>query len=154
MRLTRKQAESLGLGDLFPSGKSGGRGGPAHVRFAMNRTEARYAGHLEARRLAGEIGGWEFERDTLILSPDMTLTPDFRVELDDGWVEFHEVKRLHGWTHEDSIVKTKAAAAIFPFHRFYLARWQPDRIMANGTIRPGRWALRRLGVAREKGTSE
>lgn len=47
----------------------------------------------------------------------------------------------------------KAAAAIFPFHRFYLARWEPPRVTKKGECRPGRWAVRRLGVPRSGASS-
>lgn len=146
MGLTRKQAIALGLGDLFPSGSKGSRA-PAHERFAMNRTESRFAEHLEARKLAGEIRGWEFERDTFVLSPDMTLTPDFRIETNDRMYEFVDVKGKHTW--DDSVVKGKAAAALFPQHRFFLAKWEADRVTAKGVFRHGRWAIRQLGVPRK-----
>jgi hypothetical protein len=152
MGLSRKECERLGIAHLFPEKGSKGGGGPAHTRFVMNLTESRFAEHLEGRRLAGEIRGWAFEEDTLVLAPDMTLTPDFRVDQLDGWSDYFDVKRSKrdgGHTWEDSVVKSKAAAAIFPFHRFYLATWEADRMTAGGELRPGRWALRRLGVPRK-----
>jgi hypothetical protein len=48
-------------------------------------------------------------------------------------------------------LKGKAAAALFPFHRFYLARWEGDRITPGGVVVPGRWALRRLGAVSGRG---
>lgn len=87
----------------------------------MNRTENRYAEELEARRLLGEIRAWAFEVDTLRLGPEMTYTPDFRVEELDGSITYDDVKGRHTW--EDSTVKAKTAAVLYPRHRFRQVRW-------------------------------
>lgn len=83
-----------------------------HQRGVMNKTEKAYADFLDARVRAGEVREWLFERITLWLAPKTTLTPDFTVILPCGTTEFHEVK---GFWHEDARVKTKVAAASFPF---------------------------------------
>lgn len=124
MGLTRKQCEALGLGRFFPSPKAASkRKQAAHVRGVMNRTENRYAAALEAQRLTGEIRAWAFEVDTLVLAPGMTLTPDFRVEPVDPAARliYVDVKGRHVW--EDATVKIKAAAVMYPQHRFQQARW-------------------------------
>lgn len=146
MGLTRAEAEALGLGHLFPPPPTR-TGRSAHTRGVMNRTEANFAAtYMEPRRLdpADPLIAWSFELDTLILSPDARYTPDFRLELD-GFTgyEFIDVKGNHTW--EDSIVKGKFAAALFPYHRFYLARLAPA-CLKQGKFLPARWQLRRLGA--------
>ena len=123
MGLTRKQCEMLGIGHLYPSrpSKGGKRRGAAHVRGVMNRTEGRFAAILEMQRLFGEIKGWSFEPETLVLGPKLTFTPDFKVEELDGSLTWYDVKGKHVW--EDSVVKAKAAAVIFPQYRFAQVRW-------------------------------
>jgi hypothetical protein len=155
MNLTRADCERLGLdfdklyGGAKPTRASEVEAGPPRwpgERGMMNKTEARFANNLEARRLAGEITAWEFEGDTLRLSPDMTYTPDFRVEHGVGQVDYYDVKGRHTW--EDSIIKGKAAAVIFPQHRFFLATYVRAHLDARGNYRMDRWRIRRLGVSR------
>lgn len=54
--------------------------------------EERYAQHLEAKRKAGTIDRWDYEPETFKLADGLRYTPDFRVILPDGLVEFHETK--------------------------------------------------------------
>lgn len=82
----------------------------------MNQTEARYAALLEGRKLAGEVAWWSFEALTFKLAADTRYTPDFTVMLASGELEAHEVK---GYVQDDSLVKIKVAARLFPM-RFYL----------------------------------
>lgn len=77
----------------------------------MNKTEAAYAGVLEKRKRAGEIQWYAFEIVTIKLADDTRYTPDFCVLLANGELEFHEVK---GYWQDDSKVKIKVAAAMFP----------------------------------------
>lgn len=84
----------------------------------MNKTEARYAAILEARKIAGEIREWHFEAVTLRLGDDCRYTPDFLVVLADGTLEFHETK---GFWRDDAKVKVRVAASLFPF-RFIAMR--------------------------------
>jgi hypothetical protein len=116
MGLTRAQAKKLGL-----SWPCGAKGRPAHTPGQMNRLESRFACILEARRLTGEIRAWHFERDTLALGPEMTFQPDFVVEMPDGTLEYYDVK---GFVRDDATVKIKAAAVLYPQHRFYQAKWR------------------------------
>lgn len=123
MGLTRKQCQMLGIGHLYP-GRLTGQGkrrGAAHVRGVMNRTEGRFAAILEMQRLFGEIRGWSFEPETLILGPRFTFTPDFKVEELDGTLTWYDVKGRHVW--EDATIKIKAAALLLPQYRFAQARW-------------------------------
>jgi hypothetical protein len=78
----------------------------------MNKTEARYAEHLEQLMRAGEILWWKFEGVKLRLADNTFLTPDFFVMTADRSLWCHEVK---GHWEEDARVKIKVAAALFPF---------------------------------------
>jgi hypothetical protein len=78
----------------------------------MNDYERAYAGALEARRLAGQIARFDFEPEKLRLADRTFYTPDFRVLLPDGAIEFHEVK---GFWQEDARVKIKVAAEHHPY---------------------------------------
>lgn len=82
----------------------------------MNPSEAKYSEVLEARRRAGEIIRWEFERVTLRLAPDLRYTPDFLVITADQEVQFHEFK---GFWQDDARAKIKMAAAAFPEFVFF-----------------------------------
>lgn len=89
----------------------------------MNKTEAAYAQHLERRRLVDEIDRWDFEPEKLRLADRTFYSPDFRVVLADGSVEFHEVK---GFWEDDARVKIKVAAELHPY-RFVAVRVKPKR---------------------------
>jgi hypothetical protein len=81
----------------------------------MNKTEQRYAMHLEVMKRAGEIVKYGYESIKLILAPNTSYTPDFYVVCADGSMEFHEVK---GFWEDDSRVKFKVAADKFPEYGF------------------------------------
>lgn len=78
----------------------------------MNRTEAAYAQHLEARRAAGEVAWFKFEGMKLRLADNTFYSPDFAVMLAGGDLEIHEVK---GFWADDARVKIKVAADMYPF---------------------------------------
>ena len=90
----------------------------------MNATERRYAAVLEARKVAGEVAAYWFEGVTLRLAPSTHYRPDFLVLLADGRLEIHEVKGGH--VTEDGWIKTKVAAALFPF-AFRICQWRDKR---------------------------
>lgn len=90
----------------------------------MNKLEAAYAQHLEARRAAGEIADFGFERIKLRLARSTFYTPDFDVVLLDGAVEIHETK---GYWQEDARIKIKVAAGMFPAFRFFGIRKRKAR---------------------------
>ncbi|WP_205189151.1 DUF1064 domain-containing protein, partial [Burkholderia sp. LMG 13014] len=98
------------------------------------KTEAEYAGMLEARRLRGEVAWWRYEAITLKLADNTRYTPDFLVLLPDGALEIHETKG--GYIREDGWLKLKVAAALFPF-RFFLCQKAAKK---DG----GEWSIRRV----------
>lgn len=77
----------------------------------MNKTEARYAAHLDVLKNLGLVLWWAFEAVTFRLAPRTSYTPDFLVLTRDGVLEVHECKGH--WT-DDARVKIKVAAAMFP----------------------------------------
>lgn len=83
--------------------------------------ERRYAQHLEARRMAGQIKRWDFEPVNLRLADRTFWMPDFRVIALDDTEEYHETK---GFMREDANVKLKVAAKMHPY-RFFLVREVP-----------------------------
>jgi hypothetical protein len=116
----------------------------------MNRTEAAYAEHLEARRRAGDVVWYAFEWASLRLADRTHYRPDFAVLVRDSGaieagpagtytreprfvLEFHEVK---GFWRDDARVKIKVAAEAFPF-RFLAVQ---KRKKADG----GGWAVERF----------
>ncbi len=81
---------------------------------SMNGMETKYAAHLELLRVAGQILRWDFEPCKLRLADRTYYTPDFRVLLLDGLIEFHEVKGT--WAgQEHNRVKIKVAAEQHPY---------------------------------------
>lgn len=84
----------------------------------MNRTEQRYAQHLELLRHGKEIIWFKFEAMKFRLADRTWYTPDFCVVTAAGVCECHEVK---GYMMEDAAVKIKTAADIYPF-RFKLIK--------------------------------
>ena len=78
----------------------------------MNRLEAEYAGHLALLKQAGEIVAFDYEPAKLRLAKNTFYTPDFRVVLPDGTVEYHETK---GFWQDDARVKIKVAAELHPY---------------------------------------
>lgn len=85
----------------------------SHKPGKMNGTEFAYAQQLDLQQLP-----WMFESVTLVLADDVRYTPDFAVEKD-GCIEFHEVK---GFMRDDSRVKIRVAAKLYPWFRFVLVR--------------------------------
>ncbi|MBA59656.1 MAG: hypothetical protein CMQ40_10875 [Gammaproteobacteria bacterium] len=87
----------------------------------MNKTEARYSLLLEEEKRAGRIQWFAFEAVKLRLADRTFYTPDFLVMLEDGTLEFHEVK---GFWEEDARVKIKVAAETFPLFRFVAVQFK------------------------------
>ena len=85
----------------------------------MNKTEARYAEHLEGLKLAEEILWWMFEGLKLRLADATFYTPDFFTMNSGRELEVREVK---GHWEDDARVKIKVAARIFPF-AFIAVQW-------------------------------
>lgn len=79
---------------------------------AMNKTEAAYDAYLEVLPTVAEH---RYEAVTLRLAKRTRYTPDFMVLLENGRIEFHEVK---GFWRDDARVKIKLAAEWFPWFTF------------------------------------
>jgi hypothetical protein len=115
------------------------------VPGVMNKTEARYAAHLDALVVSGVVQEHHFEGVTLKLADDTRYTPDFFVVLADGTCELHEVKPASGtgrayYAREDAKLKVKIAARQFPFRMCVV--W-PDK--GNGG-----WHRQEYGTATEE----
>lgn len=92
-----------------------------HETGVMNKTEARYAQFLDARKADGSVTWWGFEVVKLRLAKRTWLTVDFLVQVADGSFELHEVKGRKGnryFATEDGKLKAKFAAEQFPFWPF------------------------------------
>jgi hypothetical protein len=99
----------------------------------MNQLESAYAMHLAADR---DIAWFAYEGVTLKLAHDTRYTPDFAVMLRDGTLEMRECKGPHAF--EDSLVKLKCAAAVFPFVFRLVTR-----------TKDGAWDSREVGAPRK-----
>lgn len=114
-----------------------------HVR-QMNRTEEKYAKHLQDRLLVGEIRWWAFECWKFRLADSTFYTPDFIVVDNALRIEAHEVKHYWksiggaGW-EEDARVKIKCAAEMHPV-RFIAATFMDDQS----------WSFEEFGKDREE----
>lgn len=86
----------------------------------MNLTEASYGSILEAMKRKGEIRDYGFERLRLRLADNTWYWPDFDVICLDGSVQIHEVKG--GFIREDSWLKIKIAADLYPHWSFWLCQ--------------------------------
>lgn len=89
----------------------------------MNKTEERYAAHLELLKRAGEVTWWRFGALKLRLADKTFYDTDFIVLKADGLLEVHEVK---GHWEDDARVKVKVAADQYPF-RFLALQERPKR---------------------------
>lgn len=90
----------------------------------MNKTEAAYAEHLEAKKICGQIAWYIFEGMKFRLADNTFYTPDFMVMLSTGELEAHEVK---GFWQDDARVKIKVAAAMYPLP-FIAIKKLPKRV--------------------------
>ena len=93
----------------------------AQLVTRMNKTEAKYAQHLEMRKRALEIIDYRFEEFKIVLGFQCTYLPDFFVVMADKTIEIHEVK---GFWRDDARVKIKAAARLFPWFKFVAVQWK------------------------------
>jgi hypothetical protein len=101
--------------------------GRVRIPGTMNKTEERYAAHLENLKRIGAVLWYKFEGVTFKLARKTSYSPDFVVMLPDGAIECHEVKGTTKRTdsagvkhskpyfQEDAHVKVKVAAESFPF---------------------------------------
>lgn len=107
---------------------------PARIRQSskplLNKLEQRYLGHLKAAaclrtEVPEELHWIGAQCFTLRLANGCKYTPDFWTFNDDGKLQAMELKGPHTW--EDSIVKLKIAASLYPMFEFYLVRWDRDK---------------------------
>lgn len=81
----------------------------------MNATEKRYDDHLEQLQRDGEILWRKFEGIKLRLADNCFLTVDFAVMRADGVLEMIDVKGAEAIISDDSRVKMRVAASLYPF---------------------------------------
>lgn len=81
----------------------------------MNKTERRYAGHLQTLKMEGSIKDYLHEPFNIRLAKGTYYKPDFLVVNAKGEIEVHEVK---GFWRDDAKVKIKVAAERVPWFRF------------------------------------
>lgn len=82
--------------------------------YVRSRWEANWARYLNLLKAQGQIADWAYEPETFefpVKRGNRFYTPDFRVVLPDGVVEFHEVK---GWMSPESKTKLKRMAKYHP----------------------------------------
>lgn len=78
----------------------------------MNKTEAKYAEHLEMLKNTGKVIWYKFEGVRLKLAKATMYNPDFSVLTSSNEFELHEVK---GYWEDDAKVKIKVASELYPF---------------------------------------
>lgn len=100
-----------------------GRGRTRQRQDGMNKMEARYAAYLDVRmRDDDDVLRWDYQPERLVLAKNTQYTPDFRLVMGDGLIEFHEVK---GHWEDDARVKIKLVAELHPYI-FRTVRWGRD----------------------------
>lgn len=117
--LQRRRADTSNPPFLPPGNAAGGFARGVLKPRKMNKTEAAYARHLEALKLAGDVRWFDFECIKLRLADDTQYITDFAVMTRDDVLEIHEVK---GFWRDDARVKIKVAAANFPFRFFGITK--------------------------------
>ena len=85
----------------------------------MNKTERRYADHLDELKRRGEVLSWQWEAVTLRLAERTTFTPDFLVQ----YRTYIEIVEIKGRLQDDASVKYKIARDAYPCFRFKMIRW-------------------------------
>lgn len=97
------------------SWKSGWREIGEKKKYYRSRWEANYARYLQFLKEHKEIENWEHEAETFwftnIKRGCRSYLPDFRVTLNNGEKEYHEVK---GWMDDKSKTKLKRMAKYYP----------------------------------------
>lgn len=80
----------------------------------MNKTEQRYAQHLELLKHAGEVLWYKFEGMKFKIADACFYEPDFSVLMANGQMQMHEVKGSKAIFQDDAKIKIKAAAEMYP----------------------------------------
>ena len=96
----------------------------SHTFGEMNGLEKRYGAHLDIRKAVGEIISWKFEPIKLKLAQSTFYNIDFLLWMSNGSIELHEAK---GHWEDDSRVKIKVAAQLFPEFKFVAVQWDKAR---------------------------
>ncbi len=96
-------------------------------RGEMNKLEQAYDAHLRLMKLAGEIADYRHELFKIRLAENTTLTVDFIVFTNDGFIECHDCKG--SFFPEHNRVKWKVAIEQCPWFIFVLVR---QRAKKNG----------------------
>ena len=110
------------------------------VLFARSRWEANYARYLQWLKSIGEIQEWEHEPKTFwfekIKRGVRSYLPDFRVTINGGSIEWHEVK---GWMDGRSKTKIKRMAKYYPKETLHVfgADWFKETGRKMALIVPG-----------------
>lgn len=101
----------------------------------MTKAEEAFAWYLKREEMEGNIAAWYFESITLQLAKGrghggrpVKYTPDFLIALRDGTFRIVEIKGPY--IREDSVIKFKMAADLFPDFE-----WQMIQIRKDGTAK-------------------
>lgn len=122
------------------SWKSGWRDIGGQRIFARSRWEANYARYLQLLVVGKVIVSWEHEPDTFwfekIKRGTRCYIPDFKVTLNDGSVEYHEVK---GWMDSRSVTKLKRMRIYHPSVKVILrdSAWYKRNMRQLSAVVPG-----------------
>jgi hypothetical protein len=124
MNFTKADYETMNSrvrGGSSPTIKAKGKIAPRPT--SMNKTEASYSHYLEALKRSGEILDYKFEGLKFKLADNTSLTPDFMVITQKGYVELHDTKARWASTgkphvEDDFMVKIKVAAIQYPYFTF------------------------------------
>ena len=81
----------------------------------MNKTEAKFARHLDMLKLAGEVLWYAFEGIKLRLADRTFLTVDFAVLPASMRLTMIDVKGAKAIVQDDAAVKMRVAASMYPF---------------------------------------
>lgn len=107
--------------DVLVGPQKNGKNGPS-PRPKMTQVEQRYAAVLEMRKRNGDIRDFWFEAMAFRVGAGRSVyKPDFVARLPDGTLEIIEVKGARIW--EDSKVKFKAAAVMYPCFTWRMLQW-------------------------------
>lgn len=81
----------------------------------MNKTEARFAAHLDLQKHAGAVLWWKFEGIKLMLAKNTSITIDFAILTADMVLTMIDVKGAKAVFTDDARAKMKVAADQYPF---------------------------------------
>lgn len=118
--------------ELHGKGKhKGGKREDLGGLYVRSRWEANWARYLNFLKARGEIAEWSYEPDTFefpIKRGTRFYTPDFKVTLPDGSVEYHEVK---GWMTPESKTRVRRMAKYHPAVKIVMV----ERVRYQGVAR-------------------